>query len=66
MKQYASILFLVPELIGQHMDMNVPKGGFRLVSEFVTRRGAAYTAARGLPFPESFPSRDHFTEKWKD
>ena len=43
-KQYASVFFPVPEL-------NVPKGGLRHVSEVMTRRGAAYTAATGLPLP---------------
>ena len=49
-KQYASVLFPAPELIGLNMDLNVPKSGFRHVSEFMTRRGAAYTAATGLTF----------------
>ena len=51
LKQYASVLFPAPELIGLFMDLNVPKGGFQHVSEFMTRRGAVYTAATGLPFP---------------
>ena len=59
-KQYASVLFPAPKLIGLLMDLNVPKGGFRHVSEFMTRRGAAYTAATGLPFPRPIPSRDRF------
>ena len=37
-QQYASVLFPAPELIGLLMDLNVPKGGFRHVSEFMTRR----------------------------
>ena len=48
------------------MDLNVPKGGFRHVSEFMTRREAAYTAAMGLPFPRPIPSRHRFTDTWKD
>ena len=51
MKQYASVLFPAPELIGLLMDLNVPKGGFRHVLEFMTSRRAAYTATTGLPFP---------------
>ena len=31
-KQYASVLFPAPELIGLLMDLNVPKSGFRHVS----------------------------------
>ena len=65
-KQYASVLFPAPELIGLLMDLNIPKGGFRHVSEFLTRRGAAYTAATGLPFPRPIPSRDRFMDTWKE
>ena len=65
-KQYASVLFPAPVLIGSLMDCIVPKGGFRHVSEFMTRRGAAYTAAMGLPFPRPIPSRDRFTDTWKE
>ena len=65
-KQYDSVLFPAPELIGLLMDLNVPKGGFRHVFEFTTRRGAAYTAATGLPIPRPIPSRDHFMDTWKE
>ena len=61
-KQYASILFPAPTLIRFLMDLNVPKGGFRHVSEFMTRRGAAYTARTGLPFPRPIPSRDRIMD----
>ena len=66
MKQYASVLFPAPELIGLLMDLNVPKGGFRHVLEFMTSRRAAYTATTGLPFPRPIPSRDRFIETWKE
>ena len=56
-KQYASILFPAAGLIGLLMDLNVPKSGFRHVSEFMSRRGATCTAATGLPFPQAIPSR---------
>ena len=65
-KQYASALFPAPELIGLLMDLNVPKGGFRHVSKFMTHRGAAYTAATGLAFPRPIPSRDRFMDTWKE
>ena len=65
-KQYCSVLFPAPELIGLLMDLNVPKSGFRHVSEFMTRRGAAYTAATGLPFPRPVPSRCRFTDTCKE
>ena len=65
-KQYASVPFPAPEWIGLCMHPNVTKGGFRHVSAFMTRRGAAYTAATGLPFPRPIPSRDRFMDTWKE
>ena len=65
-KQYASHLFPAPDLIGLLMDLNVPKFGFRHVSEYMSRRGSAYTAATGLPFPRPIPTRDTFTDTWKE
>ena len=38
-KQYASVLFPAPKLIGLSMKLNVPKSSFGHVSEFMTRRG---------------------------
>ena len=63
-KQYASVLFPAPELIGLLMDLNVPKSGFRHVSEFMTHRGAAYTAATGPTAPHPIaphPTTPHTT-----
>ena len=60
-KQYASVLFPIPELIGLLMDLNVPKGGFRHALGFMTRRGAAYTAQRASHFPA--PS-GHVAASW--
>ena len=65
-KQYASPLFPAPDLIGLLMDLNVPKLGFRHMSEYVSRRGSAYTAATGLPFPKPIPTQDTFTDTWKE
>ena len=65
-KQYASLLFPAPDLIGVVMDLNVSKLGFRHVSEYMSRRGSAYTAATGLPFPGPIPTRDTFTDTWKE
>ena len=65
-KQYASVLFPAPKLIGLLPDLNVPKGGFRHVSEFMTRQGAAYSAATGLPLSRRIPSHDCFMDTWKD
>ena len=57
-KQYASILFPAPELIGLLMDLNVVKSGFQHVSEFMTCRGAAYTTASVLTFARPTRSPD--------
>ena len=65
-EQYASVLFPAPECIGLLMDLNVHKGGLLHLSEFMTRRGAAYNAGTGLPFPRSIPPCDHFTDTWKE
>ena len=65
-KQYASHLFPAPDLIGLLMDLNLPELGFRHVPEYMSRRGLAYTAATGLPFPRPIPTRDAFTDTWKE
>ena len=65
-KQYASHLFPAPDLIGLLMDLDVPKLGFRHVSEYMSRQGSAYTAATDLPFPRPIPTRDTFTDTWKE
>ena len=65
-KQYASHLFPAPDLIGLLMDLNVLKLRFWHVSEYMSRRGPAYTAATGLPFPRPIPTRDTFTDTWKE
>ena len=66
MKQYASLLLPAPESIGVLMDLNVPKSGFRHVSEFMTSRGAAYTVRTSFPFPGSISSCDHFPDTWRE
>ena len=65
-KQYASHLFPAPDLIGLVMDLNVPKVGFRHMMEYMSRRGSAYTAATGLPFAKPIPTREAFTDTWKE
>ena len=66
MKQYTSLLFPAPDLIGLLMDLNVPKIGFRHMSEHMSRRAPAYTAAKGLRSPKPIPTRDKFTDTWKE
>ena len=65
-KQYASHLFPAPDRIGLLMDLNVPKVGFQHVSEYMSRRGSAYMAATGLPFPRPIPTRDTCTDTWRE
>ena len=65
-KQYASLLFPVRDLIGLLMELNIPKTGFRHISEFMTRTGAAYTAATGLKFPRPIPSRGEYLDTWEE
>ena len=65
-KQYASHLFPAPDLIGLLMDLNVPKVGFRHMMQYMSRRGLSYMAATGLPFPRPIPTRDAFTDAWKE
>ena len=61
-KQYAPILFPPLKLMGLRMDLNVPKSSFLLVSEFMARRGAAYTTGTDLRFVGPLSSHDHFTD----
>ena len=41
------------------------RSSFRVFSEYITRRGDAYTARTGLPFPWPIPTRDQFDATWK-
>ena len=65
-KQYASLLFPAPDLIGLLIDLNIPKVGLRHMMEYMSRRGLAYTAATGVPFAQPIPTRDTFTDAWKE
>ena len=65
-KQYASLLFPARDFIGLLMELNIPQKGFRHISELMTRRGAAYTAATGLKFPRPIPSRGEYLDTWKE
>ena len=53
-KQYASHLFPAPDLIGLLMDLNVPKLGFRHVSENMSP-GAGLHGRNGPPVPPPHP-----------
>ena len=65
-KQYASLLFPAPDVIGLLRDLNVTKTGFYHLSELMTRRGIDYTAATGHTFPSPIPTRQAFLDTWKD
>ena len=62
-KQYASFVFPAPGFIGLLMDLNVTKTVFCHLSEFMTRLGIDYTAAKGHTFPRPIPTRQAFLEK---
>ena len=65
-KPYASLLFPARDFIGLLMELSNPKTGFRHISEFMTRRGAAYTAAISLKFPLPIPSRGEYLDTCKE
>ena len=57
--------FPQPHLIGLLLELGAPRSGFRVLYEYITRRGDAYTARTGLPFPRPIPTRDKFDATWK-
>ena len=59
-RTYAEALFPAPYLIGLLLELGAPRCGFRVLSEYITRRGDAYTARTGLPLPRPIPTRDQF------
>ena len=64
-RTYAEALFPAPHLIGLLLQLGAPRSGFRVLSEYITRRGDAYTARTGLFFPRPIPTRDQFDATWK-
>ena len=52
---YAEALFPAPYLIGLILELGAPWSGFRVLSEYITRRDDAYTARTVLPFPRPIP-----------
>ena len=65
LRTYAEALFSAPYLIGLLLELGAPRSGFRVLSEYITRQGDAYTARTGLPFPRPIPTRDQFDATWK-
>ena len=64
-RTYAEALFPAPYLIGLLLEMGATRSGFRVLSEYITRRGDTYTARTGLPFPRPIPTQDQFDGSWK-
>ena len=64
-RTYAEALFPAPYLIGLLLELGAPRSAFRVLSEYITRWGDAYTARTGLLFPRPIPTRDQFDATWK-
>ena len=64
-RTYAEALFPAPHLIGLLLKLGAPRSSFRVLSEYITRRGDAYTARTGPPFRRPTPARDQFDATWK-
>ena len=64
-RTYAEALLPAPYLIGLLLELGALRSGFRVLSEYITRQGDAYTACTGLPFPLPIPTRDQFDATWK-
>ena len=64
-RTYTEALFPAPYLIGLLLELGAARSGFRVLSEYITRRGDAYTARTGLPFPRPIPTRDQLDATWK-
>ena len=61
----AEALFPASYLIGLLLGLGAPRSGFQVLSEYINRRGDAYTARTGLPFRRPIPTRDQFEATWK-
>ena len=64
-RKYGEALFPAPYVIGLFLELGAPRSGFRVLCEYITRRGDAYTARTGLPFPRLIPTRDQVDATWK-
>ena len=64
-RTYAEAFFPAPYLIGILLELVATRSGFRVLSEYVTRRGDAYTARTGLPFPRPISTRHQFNATWR-
>ena len=64
-RTYAEALFPAPHLIGLLLELGAPRSSFWVLSEYITRRGDAYTARTGPPFPQPNTTQDQFDATWK-
>ena len=64
-RTYGEALCPAPYVIGLLLELGAPRSGFRVLCEYITRRGDAYTARPGLPFPRPIPTRDQVDATWK-
>ena len=64
-RTYAEALFPAPYLMGLLLELGASRSGFLVLSEYISRRGNAYTARIGVPFPRPIPTRDQFDVTWK-
>ena len=64
-RTYAEALFPAPYRIGLLLELGAPRSGFRVLFEYITRRGIAYTACTGPPFPRPIPTRDQY-HRWRN
>ena len=64
-RTYVEALFPAPHLIALILELGAPRSDFRVLSEYITRRGDVYTARTGHPFPWPIPTRDQFDATWK-
>ena len=64
-RTYAGALFPAPYLIGLLLELGARRSGCRVLSEYISGRGDAYTARMRLPFPQPIPTRDQFDATWK-
>ena len=55
-RTYAEALFPAPYLIGLLLELGALRSGFRVLSQYISRRPDAYTACTGLPFPRPMPT----------
>ena len=60
----AEALFPAPYLIGLFLELGASRSGFRVLPQYITRWGDAYTARTGLTFPRPIPTWDQLNATW--